>query len=119
MDLKTSTPAVRTSYLKVMITMFNANTIKDAVPLVPTLLKALDKAAAQPAQIPLVMEGLFAAYLLLKIASFEGEKENNYQNLWNVVLDMDKQLFISEKFLSMASDDGKYIFNKLVNVCEE
>ena len=29
-------------------------------------------------------------------------------NLWNIVLDMDKQLFVSEKFLTVASEDGTY-----------
>jgi hypothetical protein len=37
-------------------------------------------------------------------ADIRADKE--LDNLWSVVLDMDKQLFVSEKFLTLASDEG-------------
>jgi hypothetical protein len=62
-----------------------------------------------PAQVPLVTEALCATCLLLKMASADIGAEKKLDNLWNIVLDMDKQLFVSEKFLTVASEDGKYI----------
>jgi len=55
-----------------------------------------------------VTEALYAACLLLKMASADIGADKKLDNLWNVVLDMDKQLFISEKFLTVASDEGMY-----------
>lgn len=89
-----------------MATCFQSNTISQATALIPILQKAIDRAVSQPTQVPSVTEGLCAACLLLKIASTQGDKENSLQSLWNILLDMDKQLFISEKFLSAATDDG-------------
>lgn len=91
-----------------MMTCFQGSTITQASPLIPTLLKSIDRAVAQPTQPPIVMEGLCAACLLLRIASAQNDKENNMNNLWNAVFDMDKQLFVSEKFLSGATEDGMY-----------
>jgi hypothetical protein len=43
------------------------------------------------------------------MASADIGAEKKLDNLWNIVLDMDKQLFVSEKFLTVASEDGTYI----------
>jgi hypothetical protein len=59
-------------------------------------------------QVPLVTEALCAACLLLKMASADVGADKKLDSLWSVVLDMDKQLFVSEKFLTVASDDGMY-----------
>lgn len=53
-------------------------------------------------------EALCATCLLLKMASADIGAEKKLDNLWNIVLDMDKQLFVSEKFLTVASEDGMY-----------
>ncbi|KYB24626.1 Translational activator GCN1-like Protein [Tribolium castaneum] len=116
MGLKTSTPLVRISYIKCMLTCFNRNTINQATCLVPTLLKSVDRAVAQPAQCLPVTEGLCASCMLLKIIAVSGEKETNFQNLWNVILDMDKQIFVSEKFLSTTGDDGLI---HVMHLCEK
>jgi len=42
------------------------------------------------------------------MASADIGAEKKLDNLWNIVLDMDKQLFVSEKFLTVASEDGMY-----------
>jgi hypothetical protein len=42
------------------------------------------------------------------MASADIGAEKKLDNLWNIVLDMDKQLFVSEKFLTVASEDGTY-----------
>lgn len=53
-------------------------------------------------------EALCATCLLLKMASADIGAEKKLDNLWNIVLDMDKQLFVSEKFLTVATEDGTY-----------
>lgn len=106
MGLKTSTGLVRSSYIQCMLSCFSQSTVSQANILIPILLKFVDKAAAQPAQIITVTEGLCAARMLLKILKVEGEKANNLQNFWNTIFDMEKQVFLSEKFLSLATDDG-------------
>lgn len=106
MGLKTSTALVRSSYIECMIYCFDDNTISQAFVFVPNLLSAVEKALAQPTQVPSVTEGLSAAVLLLKIASSDDEKGNSFQNFWNIILDMEKQIFVSEKYISLASDNG-------------
>lgn len=91
-----------------MLSCFNQSTISQASVLVPILTKSIEKAVAQPTQIPVVTEGLCAACMLLKIFSNDGDKANNLQNTLHVIFDMDKQVFLSEKFLSMTTDDGMY-----------
>ena len=53
-------------------------------------------------------EALAAACLLLKLASTDGVAEGQFSALWPHVLDMDKQLFLNDKFLAVASDSGWY-----------
>lgn len=53
-------------------------------------------------------EALYAACLLLKMAAADIGADKKLDNLWSVVLDMNKQLFVSEKFLTLASDEGAY-----------
>ncbi|KAJ4427091.1 hypothetical protein ANN_24706 [Periplaneta americana] len=113
--LKTSTAAVRTAYIECMSACFHGNTLAQGIELIPQLLKTIEKAVAQPAQIPLVTEALCAACLLLKMASADIGADKKLDTLWNVVLDMDKQLFVSEKFLTLASDDALY---HVMQLCE-
>lgn len=119
MELKTSTALVRTAYIQCMLATFNQNTISQASALTSLLMKSVDKAVAQPTQPAVVTEGLCAACMLLKLKAGEGEKPNNLNNFLNVLFDMDKQVFVSEKFLSVATDDGKkltnYRFNFIMN----
>lgn len=91
-----------------MLVCFTPATISQASLFTPSLAKAVEKALSQPTQVPIVTEGLSAACLLLKIYSNQNDKSNNLQNVLNVVFDMDKQVFVAEKFLMVASDDGKY-----------
>lgn len=118
MGLKTSTSLVRCAYIQAMLACFNPTTIAQANVLTPILLKSVEKAVAQSTQAPIVTEGLCAAYMLLKILTGEGEKANNLQSFWNSLFDMEKQVFLSEKFLSVASDDGllhvMYLCEKLL-----
>nr|CAD7433309.1 unnamed protein product [Timema monikensis] len=106
--LKTSTAGVRTAYIGCMSACFNGNTLGQGVDFIPYLLKTVEKAVGQATQVPIVTEALSAACLLLKIVSSDVGADKNLGNFWTIVLDMDKQLFVSEKFLTLASDNALY-----------
>lgn len=99
-----------------MLACFSTNTIAQASTLAPLLLKSVEKAASQPTQALSVMEGLCAACILIKLISKIGDKDNSFQSLWNILLDMDKQIFVSEKFLSITNDDGLIY---VIQLCEK
>lgn len=106
MALKTSTPIVKIAYLQCMINVFNENNVKQALDLVAIFLKSLDKAVTQPTQVLSVTEGLNAVLLLIKLSEHGYDKENNFQNIWSVVFDMEKQIFVSDKFLISSTDES-------------
>nr|CAI5870227.1 unnamed protein product [Callosobruchus analis] len=107
LNMKTSTPLVKISYIQCMLATFNSKTVTSISPLVPVLLKSVEKAASQPAVALSVTEGLCAAILLLRLAHSQQEKDSGLHNMWNVVLDMDKQIFVSDKFLTTCSEECK------------
>jgi len=49
--LKTSTAAVRTAYIECMSACFHGNTLVQGIELIPLLLRTVEKAVAQPAQV--------------------------------------------------------------------
>lgn len=77
-----------------------------AEPLVPLLLKAVERALAQPGQAAPVCEGLAAACLLFRFQS--GPSENKIKATVNQLLDPQKQPFFTDKFLQAASVDSKF-----------
>ncbi|CAH1119168.1 unnamed protein product [Phaedon cochleariae] len=106
MSLKTSTPLVKISYMQCMLSTFNTKSISQITVLVPNLLKSVDKAISQPTVALSVSEGLCASLLLLKLVGNQQEKDNTFQNMWNALLDMDKQIFLSEKYLLSCTEDN-------------
>ncbi|KAJ8966633.1 hypothetical protein NQ314_003400 [Rhamnusium bicolor] len=94
------------SVLQCMLSTFNTNTISQTSIMVPILLKSIEKAVLQPTIFLSVTEGLCAALMLLKLDHAQQEKENNLQVMWNAVLDMDKQVFVSDKYLMTCTDDS-------------
>ncbi|XP_030761834.1 eIF-2-alpha kinase activator GCN1 isoform X2 [Sitophilus oryzae] len=105
MGLKSSTPLVKISYIQCMLSTFSSNSISQVVLLTSILTKSVEKAVSQPTQPLSVNEGLCAALLLIKLNGSKLEKENGLSNVWNAVLDMDKQIFVSEKFLQAANEN--------------
>ncbi|CAG9834134.1 unnamed protein product [Diabrotica balteata] len=114
--LKTSTPAVKISYIQCMIATFNTKTIPQASMFIPILTKSVEKAVAQPTIALSVTEGLCAALLLFKLASVQKEKDNDFQSVWNAVLDMEKQIFFAEKYLSTTTEDSLIYVMQLCEV---
>lgn len=89
-----------------MLTTFSPTTISQASVLIPILLKSVEKAVSQPTQPLSVSEGLCASLLLIRLSGAKLEKENGLSNMWNSVIDMDKQIFVSEKFLQTTSENS-------------
>lgn len=68
---KTATPSVRTNYIRCMSASLHGTSLPQGIELIPTLLKSLERASAQPTQAPNVTEGLTAATLLLRFAALD------------------------------------------------
>lgn len=113
MASKNSTPAVRTAYIRLLFSIPPQPITSYAGIIVPILTQAITKATQQSAQPPVVTEGLYAAYLLLKLF-ITGQVENDKQGvLWSAV---DDQVFFTEKYLSTCNDDTIY---HLMLFCEK
>lgn len=109
MSLKSSTVPVKTAYIECMLNCFNVSNIGQVDCLIPIITKEFDKCISQPTQIQSVTEGLAAACFMLKCVSLQKEKDKSLNNVWTVVFDMDKQIFVSEKFISGATDNGNLL----------
>lgn len=91
-----------------MLATFNMKTVSQLSSLAPVLLKSVEKAVSQPTVPISVTEGICAATFLLKLLSAEKEKESGFQVLWNALLDMNKQVFVSEIFLSSCEEESMF-----------
>lgn len=107
LNMKSSTVPVKISYIQCMLSTFNGKTIIKASALAPILLKSIEKAMSQPTVPPSVTEGICAAIFLLKLLNVEKE-ESSFQVLWNALLDMNKQVFVSENFLSSCEEESMF-----------
>ncbi|OWK14094.1 hypothetical protein Celaphus_00000247 [Cervus elaphus hippelaphus] len=106
-SLKTSTSAVRHAYLQCMLVCFRGDTLLQAMDLLPLLIQTVEKAASQGTQVPVVTEGVAAALLLTKLSMADSQAEAKLSGFWQLILDEKKQVFTSEKFLLMASEDER------------
>ena len=70
-------------------------------------MKIVERSTAQSAQYQVITEGLLASCLLLELTKAGGSRDN-LQGLWNAILDVDKQVFVSEKHLLNAAEDCKW-----------
>ncbi|XP_014444459.1 eIF-2-alpha kinase activator GCN1 [Tupaia chinensis] len=105
-SLKTSTSAVRHAYLQCMLASFRGDTLLQALDLLPLLIQTVEKAASQSTQVPTVTEGAAAALLLSKLSAADSQAEAKLSSFWQLIVDEKKQVFTSEKFLLMASEDA-------------
>lgn len=117
LGLKTSTAHVRTAYIQTMSSCFTSSTAHLGSDVVPLLLKAIEKGASQQTQAPIVTEALAATCLLLKLCTSAGTvSESQLSSVLPAITDAEKQLFVSEKFLSVASDEA---INNVMNLSEQ
>lgn len=102
-ELKTATHSVRVSYLQWLLACLEKAKFPAGVNISDALVKSVEKASQNSTQIPLVCEALCSACIVLKTEDdLTASKLNNF---WNIVLDMSKQVFVSEKFISSAPVD--------------
>lgn len=99
LQMKTSTPAVRLCYLQWLLACMENAKMPQNADLAPALAKTVEKAGQNPTQIPLVAEAVCAACILMKTDNAAVDAQ------WNVVFDMSRQLFVSEKFIAAAPSD--------------
>ncbi|KFB35881.1 AGAP001700-PA-like protein [Anopheles sinensis] len=91
---------IRTSYLQWFLSCLRHGRLPSGNDFSATLSKIVEKAAQNPAQTPLVTEGVGAACILLLTNPTVTEKLKDF---WNIVLDMGKQIFLGEKFLAATN----------------
>nr|XP_033809981.1 eIF-2-alpha kinase activator GCN1 isoform X2 [Geotrypetes seraphini] len=106
LSLKTATSAVRHAYLQCMLVSFHGDTLPQAMDLLPLLIQTVEKGAAQSTQIPLLTEAVAASVLICRIFAADAQTESKLAGFWQLVVDEKKQIFTSEKFLSLASDEA-------------
>ncbi|CAG0888179.1 unnamed protein product [Darwinula stevensoni] len=104
--LKSSTSAIRNGYIRVMESCFHTRLLSQAKEFLPFLMKTVEKAAQQPTQVAVVTEGLSASVLVLRLLAAEPEADSQACPFWNIAGNMEKQIFLNEKFLQQASTDA-------------
>ncbi len=102
---KASTSPVRSAYFMCLFkALKGSGTLTSALPLIPTLLKAVENAAKQPSQAATVGEGIHAAACLVKLSLLETETEAKLADFWKMA--SEKDLFNNERFLAAASPEA-------------
>lgn len=75
--MKTSTAAVRTAYIECMSACFHGNTLAQGIELIPFLLKTVEKAVAQSAQV---------CFCVVVVCSYGSMVKHGYDNEVTVML---------------------------------
>lgn len=101
LELKSATPSVRICYLQWLLSCLENGKLSNGVDLTESLLKIVEKASQNTNQITLLSEAVCAVCLLLKTS----QANNKLNNLMNIILDMNKQVFLTEKFIQTAPVD--------------
>lgn len=95
--LEHKSQAVKVSYLQWFLNCFHQGTISTtSCDFKGELLKIVEKSAQNVTQTPILCEGLAAACIILSITS---TKDDTLASFWNIVLDMKKEIFTSDKFI--------------------
>lgn len=105
-DSKSATQSVRVAYLQWLLACLQNSNLPDNIDLSSSLINSVEKAAQNVTQVPLVAEAVCSVCLLLKTENMKSiESMKKLQSFFNIVLDMTKQVFVSEKFLQSAPSD--------------
>ncbi|XP_059612340.1 stalled ribosome sensor GCN1 [Phlebotomus argentipes] len=103
---KSATQNVRISYMDWLLACLQGGTLTNGKDLVPFLLKTVEKAAQNPTQIPTVTEGLCASCLILLLEEqLDDEALAKLSVFWSIILDLNKQVFVAERFISSVPGD--------------
>ncbi|XP_073812308.1 lethal (3) 80Fj [Musca autumnalis] len=103
LQLKTTTQTVRLSYLQWLLTTMNDKLFNFDDNFLTKMLKLFDQGVHNSSQIPLVSEAACVACILLKTEG--AENHPSLQGFWNSVLDLNKSLFFTDRFLASSSPD--------------
>nr|XP_018901965.1 PREDICTED: eIF-2-alpha kinase activator GCN1 [Bemisia tabaci] len=116
LENKSLAPALKIAYIECLGVCYQGETLGLGLTLVPQLMKSVEKAAAQSSQVMVVSEGISAAWFLAKLSQIdEINSKSKYDPLWNSVLDMDKQIFVSDKITTQISDETLISLVRLCN----
>lgn len=112
---KSSNGQIRTSYCQMLLSSLENAKLPQESDLENVVIKVIEKSLVQSNQTAVISESLAASCLILK--SLSGKYEQGKLNaLWNSVLDMEKQVYFTEKFLQSATDDALY---QVIILCRE
>lgn len=104
---------VKVSFLNWFLNCLQQATLPNSVNFTDQLLKIIEKASQNVQQTPVVSEGLAAASIILSTTTV---KQDNLQSFWNIVLDMNKEIFVSEKFVGSVNSES---LSSVVLMCEK
>lgn len=105
MESKSATQFVRVSYLQWLLACLENSKLSTGADISQSLIKIVEKASQNASQISLLSEAICAVCILLRTETSSTDGANKLQSFWGVVLDMTKQVFVSEKFISSAPND--------------
>lgn len=111
--LDSKAQSVKVSYLQWFLNCLLRASLPPSVNFNDQLLKMIEKAAQNVLQTPVVSEGLAAACIVLYTTQV---KQDGLQSFWNIVLDMNKEIFVSEKFVGSAGSES---LCSVVLMCEK
>lgn len=103
MESKAATQFVRVGYLQWLLACLENSKLSTGADISQSLIKIVEKAAQNVTQISLLTEAICAVCILLRTETPDGA--NKLQSFWSVVLDMTKQVFVSDKFITSAPSD--------------
>ncbi|KAL9698248.1 hypothetical protein quinque_001689 [Culex quinquefasciatus] len=120
--LEAKAQVLRTSYLQWFLACLENGKLPSGTDYTAALGKIVEKAAQNPTQTPAVSEGLGAACIILLTNAVVSDALKDF---WNVVLDMNKKVFLGDKFLANTAGETlcyvmlmceKLLLNHLDNV---
>ncbi|XP_055374977.1 eIF-2-alpha kinase activator GCN1 [Condylostylus longicornis] len=100
MESKNSTQSIRIAYLQWLIACLENGRLKKDTDVTPLLITYIEKATQPNAQIANLYEGVCCSCIILRIKIDLNESSHNL--FWNLMLDTDKNIFLSEKFITTA-----------------
>ncbi|KAF2363096.1 HEAT repeat [Trinorchestia longiramus] len=106
-SLKTWTTGVRGAYMRCLATCVRSDTAGTlAKKTVPATLKTMEKALTQHTQMPMLVEALSAASLLVALSAADCSLDSHVSAVFSSALDFSKGYFTGDKFLTAAPPEG-------------
>ncbi|XP_055638459.1 eIF-2-alpha kinase activator GCN1 [Toxorhynchites rutilus septentrionalis] len=100
--LESKAQVTRTCYLQWFLACLRNGKLPSGSDFTIALSKIVEKAAQNPTQSPIISEAIGATCVILLT---NPKDQDQLKDFWNVVLDMNKKLFLGEKFLSSTAPE--------------